>query len=61
MSIDLEALKRISEGDPNDRVTVNRGWLQEVYRQLVTREALGRTSELVNKIGDVFAGPRRGL
>jgi len=43
MKIDLEALRKVSEGNPNDRVTVNRRWLQAVHGELIKKRdsALG--------------------
>ena len=36
MAIDMEALARITLGDPEAKISVKRKWLAEVYRQLNT-------------------------
>lgn len=49
--IDINALKRISEGDPESRVTVKRKWLKVVYQELV---AAGIMERIVNLQGTVL-------
>ena len=55
MAIDMEALKRMSEGEPNTKVTVNRRWLAEVHKLLAEKRKAERDAELKRKLDKVFS------
>jgi hypothetical protein len=38
MAIDLKALEKISKGNPDDKISVRREWLKEVYDILSSRD-----------------------
>lgn len=53
MSIDLDALQRMSQGDPTSKVMVSRKWLREVHR-LLRRAALNESlTDLAGTLGKI--------
>lgn len=59
MSIDIEALKRACEGDPDAKIAVKRKWLQEVLRELTEREARRKAGDFITKMSEAFYGGGR--
>jgi hypothetical protein len=59
MAIDLDQLKRASQGEPTARVTVNKAWLAEVYKLLVQVEqdkVAQKTGDFISRMGERFWG-----
>ena len=54
MAIDMMALDRAAEGDPNARVTVNKRWLREVHRQLTDGAAAKAELDRRRREGSMF-------
>jgi hypothetical protein len=60
MAIDMGALKRTAEGDPNARVEVNKRWLTEVHRLLEEGEQAKRDLARAGRSNDIFEALFRG-
>ncbi|AHE52627.1 hypothetical protein [Sphingomonas sanxanigenens] len=48
--IDMDALARAAEGDPNAKVTVSKKWLAEVHRLLQQRARDRRMDSVLEKV-----------
>lgn len=46
MTIDIKALKRMSQGDPKSKVLVSRKWLAEVHRMLTENRPVSLMEEI---------------
>jgi hypothetical protein len=54
--IDLDALKRASEGDQSKKVTVTKAWLAAVHSELTSKHARDRVGDVLAGIGEKLAG-----
>lgn len=61
MPVDLAALKKIAEGDPNTKVMVSRRWLAEVHRLLSEAEAAKAAKPKPRTGGDAVNDMLRGM
>lgn len=54
MGIDLNALRRIAEGDPTTKVAVKREWLREVLKSLEELERIKGQRKIGDGIRDMM-------
>jgi hypothetical protein len=65
MTIDMQKLKRMSDGDPNAKVMVNKRWLAEAHRLLAEAQRWEQARGALERVGgkslfeDIFGRPMR--